>query len=519
LRVLSQGWATASLSELFDFKYGKGLTQEKRNGQGQIEVYGSNGVVGHHDVAVTQGPTIVVGRKGSVGEVHLSKQPCWPIDTAYFVDEFPCGLPPQYWALLLKSLCLGQQEKSSAIPGINRDDIYKNVVPLPPLTEQYRIVAKLEELLAKVEVSQKRLKNITVTLKRFRQAVLAAACTGRLTVDWREKNGLDEGEDLPEGWRCCSIADVGKVCNGSTPSRKCSEYWNGSIHWVSSGEVRNNIITATRENITQDGYKNSSVRLLPPGTVLLAMIGEGKTRGQTAILRIGATINQNIAAVVIDSKLISSEYLWYWFQFQYEITRQSGSGTGPQALNCQRVRELPLNLPTLQEQYEIVRRVEGFFAVSNQLEVPYQKAKIYVDKLTQSILAKAFRGELVPQDPNDEPASALLERIRAERVKAAPTPSRAGTPRPARKASAPKSAPKPKSDPIPLAAKSVVVTGGLIPDRILTVMQPGRDYTRAEITAASGISDTEWTWAIRQLKEKGKVKQSGERRGAKYSRR
>ena len=206
---------------------------------------------------------------------------------------------------------------------------------------------------------------------------------------------------------------VGAVCNGSTPSRKLPAFWGGSIPWVSSGEVRNNVISQTHEGITEEGFESTSVRMLPKGTVLLAMIGEGKTRGQTAILKLPATINQNVAAVVLNNDHVSSEFLWHWFQFQYTSTREKGSGSGPQALNCQRVRELPFILPPVAEQKEIVRRVESLFTLADHLEARYKKGKAYVDKLTQSILAKAFRGELVPQDPNDEPADKLLERIRA----------------------------------------------------------------------------------------------------------
>ncbi len=331
-------------------------------------------------------------------------------------------------------------------------------LPLPPLAEQRRIVAKLTELLGKVDASQLRLAKIPALLKRFRQSVLAAACSGRLTANWREENSTtettkvllarikekrlasaktqkektqieevfdernlrdDEGDvgltDIPGTWLGCRIGAIGAVCNGSTPSRKQPEFWDGTIPWVSSGEVRNNLISETRERITKAGYEGSSVRLLPRGSVLIAMIGEGKTRGQTAILNIEATINQNVAAVVLDHGLVASAYLWRWFQLQYEATRERGGGSGPQALNCQRVRELPFVLPSLPEQQEIVRRVEGLFALADQIESRFEKARAHVEKLTQSILAKAFRGELFPQDPKDEPASALLDRIRAEK--------------------------------------------------------------------------------------------------------
>jgi type I restriction enzyme S subunit len=327
-------------------------------------------------------------------------------------------------------------------------------IPLPPFAEQQRIVAKLDTLLGEVDTCQRRLANIPHLLKRFRQSVLAAACSGRLTVDWRRQNPavetghvllerirekrlalaptkkqkaqiekvfdeanlrIDEEDrnEMPVTWIHCRVGAVGTVCNGSTPSRTRPEFWDGKIPWVSSGQVRNNVITETRERISHEGYESSSVRILPPGTVLLAMIGEGKTRGQTAILSIEATINQNIAAVVLEHGLISSAFLWRWFQLKYEATRERGSGSGPQALNCQRVREIPFVLPPLAEQHEIVRRMDQLFTFADQLEARFAKARAHADKLTQSFLAKAFRGELVPQDPNDEPASALLARMRS----------------------------------------------------------------------------------------------------------
>jgi len=348
--------------------------------------------------------------------------------------------------------------RGTGIPHVDPEVFWNLEVPLPPLSEQRRIVQKLDRLLAKVDACQQRLEKIPILLKRFRQSVLAAACSGRLTEDWRKKHEIEPaasllkqikewrlavatgkkdkdqllqwfgrdnysiGDDeiifdsLPETWEMCRIGAIGKVCNGSTPSRKRPDYWGTDIAWVSSGEVQNNIVRETREKITRAGYDSCSVQILPTGTVLLAMIGEGRTRGQTAILNINATINQNIAAIIIEHGYINSKYLWWWFQMRYQMTRKQGSGSGPQALNCQRVRELPFLLPPIPEQQEIVRRVEALFKIADRIEERYQRAKIQVDKLTQSILAKAFRGELVPQDFSDEPASILLERIKQQKI-------------------------------------------------------------------------------------------------------
>lgn len=317
-----------------------------------------------------------------------------------------------------------------------------------PLNEQKRIADKLDTVLTRVDAVNARLARVAPLLKRFRQSVLAAAMSGRLTEDWRGAHptvpltkelllesrlghnptsrdtkithGLVEsglhvgaGQDLPENWLRSCIGMIGVVSNGSTPSRARPDFWIGPIHWVSSGEVRNRKIRSTNESITQLGFESSSVRLLPAGTVLIAMIGEGKTRGQSALLEIEATINQNIAAIVPVPELIESQYLWYWFQSQYETNRLAGNGSGPQALNCQKVRELPINLPPMEEQSEIIRRVETLFAFADRLEARLQAARTAANRLTPALLAKAFRGELVPQDPNDEPAAELLKRLAA----------------------------------------------------------------------------------------------------------
>jgi type I restriction enzyme S subunit len=256
-------WVTTSLKDLFEIRYGKGLPQEKRNHKGKVNVYGSNGVVGTHDASITQGVTIIIGRKGSVGEVHLSPQKCWPIDTTYFVDEFSCGLPPSYWALYLKSLRLGQQDKSSAIPGINRDDIYGIEIPLPPLNEQRRIVAKLEKLLDKVDSCQKRLAKIPILLKRFRQAVLAAACSGRLTEDWREENhsagslivedafgSQSDERDFPNEWHITNLGALVKLITSG--SRGWAKYYaeSGAI-FIRAQNINSDILDLDQPTYVQ----------------------------------------------------------------------------------------------------------------------------------------------------------------------------------------------------------------------------------------------------------------------------
>ena len=123
-RPLPEGWRWVKLGEICQFNYGDGLTSQNRV-LGDINVYGSNGIVGTHIKALTEGPTIIIGRKGSIGEVHYSNNGCWPIDTTYYIEQksIECDI---FWLCLgLKSLNLSELNKAAAVPGLNREDAYK----------------------------------------------------------------------------------------------------------------------------------------------------------------------------------------------------------------------------------------------------------------------------------------------------------------------------------------------------------------------------------------------------------
>jgi type I restriction enzyme, S subunit len=154
-------------------------------------------------------------------------------------------------------------------------------------------------------------------------------------------------------------------------------------------------ISSTRETISPAGLEGSNAKLYPPGTVLIAMIGEGKTRGQSAILDIEAASNQIAAGVIPNRDILDPEYLWQWALEQYEETRASGRGGNQAALNGQKVRELLIPVPPLEEQREIVRRASELLADSETLHSGLAHANHTVEHIAQAILAKAFRGDLI----------------------------------------------------------------------------------------------------------------------------
>jgi len=163
-------WAWARLGNVFELAYGKALPKRKRDSDGDVPVYGSNGIVGHHGVALVEAQCIVVGRKGSAGAVNLALQPCWVIDTAYYVVP-PDGIDPRFAFYLLMSL--GLEELGRGIkPGLNRNETYNIVIPVPPMAEQKRIVARIDEVMSRAHKLATELQATEAVRARMLQAVL-----------------------------------------------------------------------------------------------------------------------------------------------------------------------------------------------------------------------------------------------------------------------------------------------------------------------------------------------------------
>ena len=185
--TLPEGWIWTTIGEILVLEYGKALPNKLRERNGRYPVYGSNGKVGFHSDFLVDGPIIIMGRKGSVGEIHLENNRCWPIDTTYFIVKTK-SLDQKFIFYLLKSLHLEKLDSSTAIPGINRNNVYGLKIPLPPLEEQHRIVERIEELFSELDHAEEELKKAQKQLEVYKHALLKSAFDGKLTEKWREGN-------------------------------------------------------------------------------------------------------------------------------------------------------------------------------------------------------------------------------------------------------------------------------------------------------------------------------------------
>ncbi len=356
----------------------------------------------------------------------------------------PCVADARFVAYAINSAQvtaqLNLEVKGSTRPRVNLRHIRGLKIPLAPIAEQRRIVAKLEKLFDKVDSCQRRLAKTPILLKRFRQAVLAAACSGRLTADWRDENHAnlqaavppdlesmfgDEPSltEIPEAWVWVRFHSViRELRNGISPRPR--------IDPPGTPILRISAVRPGRVDLTDIRYLEDSREFLSKFSLANDDLLFTRYNGSIELLGVCGMVRglsnrtvlypDKLMRVRVQHDLVLPGYVELFFQapdVHERVIAKSKSSAGQNGVSGSDIKAQPLALPFLPEQEEIVRRVDQLFSLADQVEARYAKAKEYVDGLKQSILGKAFRGELVPQDPNDEPATVLLERIREARAR------------------------------------------------------------------------------------------------------
>ncbi|HIF9332480.1 TPA: restriction endonuclease subunit S [Photobacterium damselae] len=348
----------------------------------------------------------------------------------------------EYWyrskSMLIESLGTG-----TTVKGVRLEVLKDLKFPLSSLNEQKRIVEKLDEVLAQVDTIKARLDGIPAILKRFRQSVLAAAVSGKLTEEWRLENDnqphIEEAyystkkygdvsddemyENIPNSWAWVRFGSLVDLINGDRgknyPNK--SEYVEKGIAFINTGHIDpDGTLSTKRMNyISEDKFASLGSGKIQKNDIVYCL--RGATMGKTAIvdpIEIGAIASSLVIVRPSDSMFYKFTYYFLVSPQAKEQILRFDNGSAQPNLSAKSLGMYPIGLPPINEQKEIVRLVDQYFAFADTIEAQVKKAQARVDNLTQSILAKAFRGELVEQDPNDEPADKLLERIAAARKEA-----------------------------------------------------------------------------------------------------
>lgn len=419
--TLPSEWETPFLVDLVSPKQWKTIPTKELTDDGYI-VYGANGKIGFYNKYTHESATLMITCRGATcGNLHISEPLSYINGNAMALDNRPTNyLNIKYLKYSLQARGLQDTISGSAQPQITKQGLEKVQIPLPPLAEQKIIAEKLDILLAQVDSTKARLEQIPQILKRFRQAILAAAISGKLTESWRNEQGTNFSK-----WENTFFENICTEITVGYVGKMLDRYQSEGIPFLRSQNVRE--FKFSDKNllyITESFHKKIFKSRLTPGD--LAIVRSGAP-GTTCVIPNSLPVaNCSDLVIARPSEKLNSSFGCIFMNSNVAKANVSENrvGIAQQHFNVGSMKKMPIHLPPISEQQEIVRRVEQLFAYADTIEKQVNNALTRVNNLTQSILLKTFRGELTTQWRAENPdlisgensAAALLEKIKSERA-------------------------------------------------------------------------------------------------------
>lgn len=356
-----------------------------------------------------------IGNLGKVGIAGASLATNQQINSAEF---YPFVVDDRYGYFVCKTLKPWMEREASAttIAILNKGRFSEAPFPLAPLPEQKRIADKLDSVLARVDACRDRLDRLPALLKRFRQSILSAATSGRLTEDWRNLHtpNLNKADWLQT--TLSELCETGRVITYGVI--KLGDETPDGVPCLRTSNVRWLDIELNGIKRIASSLSNEYRRTILQGTEVLVNV-RGTLGGVVAATPSmkGWNVSREVAVVPVAPESAFAKFIELWIasDCSQRWLSKVEKGVAYVGINIEDLKNLPVAQPPIDEQTEIVRRVELLFAFADRLEARLATARRQVGQLTPALLAKAFRGELVPQDPADEPAAELLKRLAAQR--------------------------------------------------------------------------------------------------------
>ena len=437
---LPQGWETVNLGEVAEFEMGQAPPGAFCNKEGNGTVFVKAGEFGidHPQVREWTTQPLKFAHRGDVlicvvgatsGKLNLGIDCAIGRSVAAIRPGVAASQKIIYRQLQLQVAQLRADSSGTAQGVISKQMLADIQLVLPPVAEQTRIANQLDALLTRVQACNDRFDAIPALLKRFRQTVFDAATTGALTQDWRDAQNKTAHKSLEPGWvEAKALHALPPGWRWARFSEFLSGFRSGTSAVPSSDPSAYPVLRSS--SVRPMGIDFEDVRHLPNLTKVRA--DDLLVEGEVLFTRLSGSLEYVANCAVVrglgDRKIYYPDRLFRarlirpeqgtYFELCFaspllrkHLTVEAKSTAGHQRISMGAVTDFPVPMPPDDEQTEIVRRVEALFALADRIEARCTAARARVQRLTPLVLAKAFRGELVPQDPNDEPASALLARI------------------------------------------------------------------------------------------------------------
>lgn len=386
-------------------------SKERGNINGDIPYYGASGVIDYVDNWTHEGKYVLIGEDGANLLTRtkpisfIAKGRFWVNNHAH-VLKCTNGTPEEYVSNYVNSISLREFVTGSAQPKLTQKNLNNIPLPIPPLNEQKRITEKVECLLSKIEEAKQLIEEAKETFEIRRAAIIKTIL----------KEGLSN-DKLSIGWRKIKIKDLFTIFGGGTPSKTKEEYWNGKIPWISAKDMKTTFISGTMDYITEEGLKNSSAKLAKRGSV--AMVVRSGILQRTlpvAFLLSECTVNQDLKVFDSGDELINKYFMWYVKGNEKSLLHNySKSGTTVNSIEFEKFKTHEILLPPVDVLKRKIDKVESAIEKEESANEILNMADS-IEALKQSILSRAFRGELGTNDPSEESAIELLKEVLQEQV-------------------------------------------------------------------------------------------------------